>query len=77
MGGNPIMLDRFIKLSLQQFVSVDRVKEIEDFFGQKDTRAFNKSLEQVKDKIRGRAAYRERDGQVLRRWLVEKGYAQE
>jgi hypothetical protein len=41
----------------------------------KDTSSFNRTLGTVKDKIRGRAAYRERDSEKLKEWLSAHGYA--
>jgi hypothetical protein len=66
VGGNPIVLDRFVRVALQQFADREAVESIEKFFEGKDTSAFNRTLETVKDSIRGRAAYRERDAAVLR-----------
>ncbi|KAF3766168.1 hypothetical protein M406DRAFT_339443 [Cryphonectria parasitica EP155] len=75
VGGNPILLDRFIKVSLSKFTSYKDLEELEAFFKDKDTTAFNRTLEAAKDSVRGRAAYRERDAAVLKEWLVANGYA--
>ena len=73
--GNPIVVDRFINLSLSKFTTLDAVKDIEEFFKDKDTKSFDRTLETAKDKIRGRAAYKERDAAALKEWLVANGYA--
>ncbi|KAF3358459.1 hypothetical protein VdG1_00019 [Verticillium dahliae VDG1] len=49
--------------------------EIDAFFAGKDTAGFNRTLETAKDKIRGRAAYRQRDAAALKAWLAANGYA--
>lgn len=75
IGGNPIVLDRFVNVSLSKFTSYKDVDEIESFFKDKDTGAYNRTLDAAKDKVRGRAAYRERDAAVLKEWLVTNKYA--
>lgn len=72
---NPVVLDRFVKVSLQMFAEDEKVAEIEDFFKDKDISAFGRTLETVKDKIRGRAKFRNTQEQDLEAWLREKGYA--
>ncbi|KAF3070716.1 Aminopeptidase 2, mitochondrial [Daldinia childiae] len=73
---NPVVLDRFVKLTLSKFTDARYIDEIDTFFKDKDTSAFDRTLEQVKDSIRGRAAYRERDAQVIKEWLSANGYLQ-
>lgn len=71
---NPVVLDRFVKISLNKFVDTKYIAEIEKFFEDKDTSSFDRTLEQVKDAIRGRAAYYLRDADVLKEWLKANGY---
>jgi aminopeptidase N len=71
---NPIVLDRFIKFTLNKFNDAKYIDEIDAFFKDKDTASFDRTLEQVKDKVRGRAAYRERDAASLKEWLGANGY---
>ncbi|KAG4219464.1 hypothetical protein PC116_g32056, partial [Phytophthora cactorum] len=73
---NPVVLDRFVKLTLSKFTDAKYIDEIDAFFKDKDTSAFDRTLEQVKDSIRGRAAYRQRDAQVIKDWLSANGYIQ-
>jgi hypothetical protein len=72
--GNPIVVDRFIQVSLPGFTDLAVLDEMDAFFADKDTKSFDRTLETVKDKIRGRAAYRARDSEGLRMWLTENGY---
>lgn len=72
--GNPIVVDRFVNTSLSRFTETAAIDDIDAFFKDKDTTAFNRTLQTVKDKIRGRAAYKARDGAVLKEWLSANGY---
>ncbi|EHK46514.1 hypothetical protein TRIATDRAFT_132566 [Trichoderma atroviride IMI 206040] len=72
--GNPIVVDRFIGLSLKPFTDVAIIDEVEEFFKDKDTNSFNRTLETAKDRIRGRAAYKKRDAAALKQWLSTNGY---
>ncbi|RYP82605.1 hypothetical protein DL769_001599 [Monosporascus sp. CRB-8-3] len=71
---NPVVLDRFVKVSLNKFTDAKYVDEIEAFFADKDTASFDRTLETVKDAVRGRAAYRARDAKVIKEWLSANGY---
>ncbi|KAI1269415.1 peptidase family M1 [Xylariaceae sp. FL1019] len=73
---NPVVLDRFVKMSLNKFTDAKYVDEIDAFFKDKDTSSFDRTLEQVKDAIRGRAAYRSRDAEGIKEWLAANGYLQ-
>ncbi|KID96705.1 Peptidase M1, alanine aminopeptidase/leukotriene A4 hydrolase, partial [Metarhizium majus ARSEF 297] len=72
--GNPIVVDRFVRVSLGGFTDVSAVDDIEQFFKDKDTKSFDRTLETVKDKIRGRAAYKKRDAAALKEWLGGNKY---
>jgi aminopeptidase N len=75
LAGNPILVDRMVRVSLPKFTDYETLEEIEKFFAQRSTKGFDRTLEQVKDTIRGRAAYKVRDVEGVRGWLVEHGYA--
>ncbi|OAQ69696.1 aminopeptidase 2 [Pochonia chlamydosporia 170] len=72
--GNPIVVDRFVRVSLGGFTDGSVVDEIDSFFKDKDTKSFDRTLETVKDKIRGRAAYKQRDAASLKEWLGANKY---
>lgn len=74
LGGNPIVLDRLVSLSLPKFTDTETLEEIEEFFAGVGTKGFDRTLETVKDKIRGRAAYKKRETENLKAWLVSNGY---
>ncbi|KAI0014943.1 peptidase family M1 [Xylariomycetidae sp. FL0641] len=71
---NPIVLDRFVKVSLNKFTHAQYLDEMNKFFSDKDTSSFGRTLEQVKDAVRGRAAYRQRDADIIKQWLAANGY---
>jgi len=74
MGGNMVVLDRFLKNSLNKFASRKTADEIKDFFEGKDTTGYDKGLKVVADCIQGNSGYVERDGEEVRKWLKENGY---
>ena len=71
---NPVVLDRFVKSTLNKFTDEKYIGEIDAFFAGQDTAAFDRTLLQVKDAIRGRAAYRARDASSIKEWLSANGY---
>lgn len=72
--GNPIVVDRFVNVSLSRFTDEAAIAEIKAFFEDKDTSSFDRTLRTVQDKIRGRAAYKKRDSAPLKEWLGANGY---
>lgn len=72
--GNPIVVDRFVNVSLSRFTDEAILAEIDAFFKDKDTSSFDRTLRTVQDKIRGRAAYKKRDAAGLKEWLRANNY---
>lgn len=75
LGKNMVVLDRFLRQSLIKFNDRESEKEIAKFFEGKDNRGYDRSLKVISDTILGRAAYKERDANVVLEWLTAKGYA--
>ena len=48
--------------------------EISEFFKDKDTRAYERSLVVISDTIKGNAKYKQRDEKLVLEWLEVKGY---
>lgn len=71
---NIIVLDRYVKQVLARFTTDAEVEEVAEFFKDKDIKGFDRSLENAKDRSRGRAAYRKRDAGALKEWLKANGY---
>ncbi|KAL2350438.1 peptidase family M1-domain-containing protein [Cryomyces antarcticus] len=74
LGGNMVVLDRFLRLSLSKFASLEIEKEIADFFKDKDNKGYDRSLGVLSDTIKGNAKYKERDLEIVREWLKAHGY---
>lgn len=74
LGGNPIVVDRMVSVSLPKFTDLESLRDIEAFFAGVSTKGFDRTLEQVKDKIRARAAYKTREAGLVKEWLVSNGY---
>ncbi|KAI5797320.1 peptidase family M1-domain-containing protein [Pyronema domesticum] len=74
MSGNMVVLDRFLKNSLNKFASLETLAEIEEFFKDKDNTGYDKGLVTVRDSIQGNAGYVKRDGEKVKEWLKSKGY---
>ncbi|KAL8872482.1 MAG: hypothetical protein Q9174_001896 [Haloplaca sp. 1 TL-2023] len=75
LSGNSVVLDRYLKNSLQKFASHEKEKDIASFFDKKDTKGFDRGLVQVSDTVRSNANYKERDQDLLLEWLKAHGYA--
>lgn len=75
LSGNMVVLERFLRFSLNKFASLEVAREIEEFFKEKDCRGFDRGLGVIDDTIKGQALYRMRDEKVVREWLEVNGYA--
>jgi aminopeptidase N len=75
LGGNMVVLDRFLRLSLDKFTDLEAEQDIATFFKDKDNRGYDRTLGVVSDTIQGRAAYRKRDKKILLEWLKTHSYA--
>ncbi|KAK3701560.1 hypothetical protein LTR37_015414 [Vermiconidia calcicola] len=74
LGGNMVVLERFLRTCLQKFSSAEIEEDIEDFFKDKDNAGYDRGLAVVSDTIKGNAKYRERDMEVVREWLQAHDY---
>jgi aminopeptidase N len=75
LGKNMVVLDRFLRVSLNKFNDRETEKEIAKFFEGRDNRGYDRTLNVVSDTILGRAKYQERDAKVILEWLKTNGYA--
>jgi aminopeptidase N len=75
LGGNMVVLDRFLRLSLDKFTDLEAECNIARFFEGKDNRGYDRTLGVVSDTIKARAAYRKRDKEILLEWLKAHSYA--
>lgn len=74
LSGNMVVLDRFLRVSLNKFADEDVEKDIAAFFEKKDNRGYDRSLGVISDTIRGNAQYYQREERLLLEWLNAKGY---
>lgn len=74
LAGNPVVLNRFLKMSLTTYASHEVARDIAEFFEGKDNRAYDRTLGIIADTIRGNANYKERDEQLVLEWLKAHGY---
>jgi aminopeptidase N len=75
LGGNMVVLDRFLNVSLSFFTDLETEKDIAAFFKDKDNRGYDRTLGVVSDTIKGRARYRKRDRDILVEWMKAHNYA--
>lgn len=74
LGGNMVVLERFLRMSLTKFASFETEKEIEAFFKDQDQNGFDRGLAVVSDTIKGNARYKQNDLGIIREWLSAHGY---
>ena len=72
---NHVCMDRWMKLGLNSYSDHAIERDISEFFKDKDTRAYDRSLIVVSDTIKGNANYKERDEKLVLEWLEAHGYA--
>lgn len=53
---------------------MEQYHEVEDFFKDKDTKGYDKSLAQSLEVIKGNANWVARDGNDVKQWLKSHGY---
>ena len=75
LSGNSVVIDRYLKTTLQKFASHDLQKDIATFFRDKDTKGYDRGLVQVSDTVRANANYKERDEKLVLEWVQAHGYA--
>lgn len=71
LSGNMVVLDRFLKNSLNKFSSRAVMEDIEEFFKDKDNHGYDKGLVVIRDSITGNANWVERDAKIVKEWLKE------
>lgn len=71
LSGNPVVLDRFLKNSLDKFSSREVMNDIEAFFKDKNNHGYDKGLVVIRDSITGNTNWVERDAKIVEEWLKE------
>ena len=75
LAASNVCMNRWMKMGLNDYSDHAIEKEMSDFFKNKDTRAYGRSLIVISDTIKGNANYRQRDEQLVEEWLASHGYA--
>lgn len=71
LSGNMVVLDRFLKNSLNKFSSREVMNDIDAFFKDKDNHGYDKGLVVIQDSIKGNVNWVERDAKIVEEWLKE------
>lgn len=71
---NMVVLDRLVKVVLQNFSSYKAHDEIEAFYRDKDNHGYDRTLGQVLDTIKANAQWLDRDAAVVKNWLQTNSY---
>lgn len=74
LNANRIVFDRFIKYTLGKFSSDEAYEDIKSFFADKDTKSFERSVDQVLDGIKTGSAWVSRDKEDVKEWLSTHKY---
>lgn len=74
LSGNMVVLDRFLKNTLNKFASQEVLDDIQDFFKDRDNSGYERGLDIVSDTVRGNISWVKRDGSAVEEWL-EKNLA--
>jgi aminopeptidase N len=74
LGNNMVVLERYLRMSLNRYSSFELEKEIAAFFKDKDNSGYDRGLAVVSDTIKGRARYAQHDVEVIREWLSAHKY---
>ncbi|KAF9354276.1 hypothetical protein BGX26_007906 [Mortierella sp. AD094] len=72
--GNMGMLGFCVKIPINKMADPAVLEDLENFFADKDTKDFDRDLEQAKEGLRIRSKWVARDGKALESWLVDQGY---
>jgi aminopeptidase N len=74
LSGNMVVLERFLRMSLNKFASAEVKADIEKFFEGKDNKGYDRALGVISDTLAGNSKYKERDASLIREWLGAHGY---
>lgn len=76
LGHNPLLLERYLRFSLQKFTTLEIEQDVHAFFSDKDTAGYDRGLAVATDTIKVNAQYKQRDLEIVREWLGAHGYLQ-
>ncbi|KAF2725507.1 hypothetical protein K431DRAFT_280881 [Polychaeton citri CBS 116435] len=68
------MLGSVVSMSTSSFTRPDQIADVEDFFGKKSTKGFDRDLAQSLDAMRAKRGWLDRDGKDVEAWLKQNKY---
>ncbi|KAE8149266.1 peptidase family M1-domain-containing protein [Aspergillus avenaceus] len=71
------MLGTVVQLSTSSFCTEEQLKDVQDFFKDKDTKGFDRAVEQSLDAIRAKVNWVKRDRGDVESWLKSNGYVRD
>ncbi|KAK6341017.1 hypothetical protein TWF696_009328 [Orbilia brochopaga] len=74
LGGNMVLLDRFVRVTLNKFADEKILEELKAFFEGKDQRGYDRAVKVAIDSVSGNVSWRKRDEMAVTEWLTTKGY---
>jgi len=74
LSGNMVLLDRFVRVSLNKFADEKTLQEMTEFFEGKDQRGYDRAVRVAIDTVQGNITWKNRDEKILEEWLQAKGY---
>lgn len=72
---NMVVLDRLVRLMISNFSSKKAAEDIQEFYKDKNTHGFDRSLGQAVDTILANAQWVERDAKEVQQWLLQQNFA--
>ncbi|KAJ9300543.1 hypothetical protein DTO271G3_1707 [Paecilomyces variotii] len=71
------MLGSVVQITTSSFCTEEQLKEVEEFFASKDTKGYDRAVEQSLDAIRAKVHWLKRDRSDVENWLKANGYINE
>ncbi|KAL1882426.1 Aminopeptidase 2 mitochondrial [Paecilomyces lecythidis] len=71
------MLGTVVQITTASFCTEKQLKEVEEFFASKDTKGYDRAVEQSLDAIRAKIHWLKRDRSDVENWLKTNGYINE
>ncbi|KAJ9190715.1 hypothetical protein DTO166G4_9111 [Paecilomyces variotii] len=71
------MLGSVVQITTSSFCTEKQLKEVEEFFASKDTKGYDRAVEQSLDAIRAKVHWLKRDRSDVENWLKANGYINE
>ncbi|EPS43001.1 hypothetical protein H072_3011 [Dactylellina haptotyla CBS 200.50] len=74
LSGNMVLLDRFVRVTLNKFADETILEDMKTFFESKDQRGYDRAVRVSIDSVSGNVSWKKRDEQAVADWLKSKGY---